>query len=250
MCYAKVVRASPKNHPLAVLRLFLGLGQKEMAELGACSKSTVQAIELRKLSISKSLAARFSQTTGVSGRWLLSGDPTEPMMNDDDEAYSVEDFVSCSVQYQQFSHPENKAREILEFQNQMRALELEEIFNRSIKAEKWPVVNLMWTLFRDSVLKELAGEGVEIEVDYYLAAKSFLSRWEKHKNGIYDNGAGFIALQRNALRMVEGKGVTFNESILAKVYANHPDGYWGPILDAVKATKKSLKRPKKKRKKR
>lgn len=67
------------RHVLAVLRLELGLGQKEMADLGKCSRATIQAVELDHLKLSGSLALRISLETGVEVSWLLKNNLKEPI---------------------------------------------------------------------------------------------------------------------------------------------------------------------------
>jgi transcriptional regulator with XRE-family HTH domain len=68
------MQRSPQRHPLAVLRLKLGLGQKELAALLKCSRPTIQAVELGKLKLSERLAHEVVIQTGVSLEWLLGGD--------------------------------------------------------------------------------------------------------------------------------------------------------------------------------
>jgi transcriptional regulator with XRE-family HTH domain len=72
------MRPSPLRHPLAVLRLILKMGQAELAELCGCSTPTIQAVELCKLPLSKGLAVRVAEATGISVEWLLNGDPEAP----------------------------------------------------------------------------------------------------------------------------------------------------------------------------
>jgi len=77
------MRRSPKRHNLARLRLFLNLGQKEMAEVCSCSVDTIQSIELGRLALSDSLARRISNATGISVGWLLGNDLKAPLISDD-----------------------------------------------------------------------------------------------------------------------------------------------------------------------
>jgi transcriptional regulator with XRE-family HTH domain len=71
--------ASKQAHVLAVLRKNLSLKQPELAELVGCSASTIQAIELNKLSLSPGLAGRISAATGVDLHWLQENDLNRPM---------------------------------------------------------------------------------------------------------------------------------------------------------------------------
>lgn len=74
------MRLSPQRHTLAVLRILIGLTQKEMASLLACSVPTIQAVELGKLPLSLKLGERISFQTGVSLDWLMKGDVTAPVV--------------------------------------------------------------------------------------------------------------------------------------------------------------------------
>jgi transcriptional regulator with XRE-family HTH domain len=71
--------ASKFVNVLAILRKSLSLKQGELAELAGCSISTIQAIEVNKLKLSKSLASRISLETGADLDWLLANDVTVPM---------------------------------------------------------------------------------------------------------------------------------------------------------------------------
>lgn len=87
------MRISPQRHTLAVLRLTIGLTQKEMAALVGCSRPTIQEIELGKgLKLSESLAEKIRQATGIGLKWLLSGDPSQPAVADNGEPYTKETF--------------------------------------------------------------------------------------------------------------------------------------------------------------
>jgi transcriptional regulator with XRE-family HTH domain len=72
------MRPSPLRHPVAVLRGILKIGQAEFGKICGCSARTIQAVELKKLALSESLATRISTATGVSVAWLLDGDPSAP----------------------------------------------------------------------------------------------------------------------------------------------------------------------------
>jgi len=72
------MRVSLQSHTLAVLRILVGLTQKEMAEALECSAPTIQAIELGKLKMSDRLAELCSLKTGISLNWLLKNDVNQP----------------------------------------------------------------------------------------------------------------------------------------------------------------------------
>ena len=234
------MRLSPQRHPLARLRLFLGLGQKEMADLLGCSKSTIQQIELVKMAISPSLAARATQITGISGQWLRDANPKTPMVNDKEQKYSAKDFFVSYVQTTQFKHAkEPHVRQILEWHSQWCALELEEILNRAVNRNKWPVIKLHWTEFRNKALQAMGEKQRKVEFDYSRAAASFSSRWEKQDE---DSSAERIKrLQEDAIKIVEGKKVTFSDTILAKIRNRHRDAagkYWEPVMAKLHAKKR------------
>lgn len=72
------MRISPLLHPLAVLRNTIGLTQKEMGDLVNRAARTIQAVELRKLSLSEDLAMLIAEATGIDVGWLLAGQPSVP----------------------------------------------------------------------------------------------------------------------------------------------------------------------------
>jgi transcriptional regulator with XRE-family HTH domain len=86
------MRPSPHRHTLAVLRTFLGLTQKEMADIAECSRPTIQAIELCKLPLSDKLAKRIEHETGIGLEWLLTNDPAKPPLNGFGGPYTREMF--------------------------------------------------------------------------------------------------------------------------------------------------------------
>lgn len=86
------MRPSPQRHTLAVLRTFLGLTQKEMAEIAERSRPTIQAIELGKLKLSFDLAHQIHMKTAISHHWLLNDDVTKPLLGDDGMPYTKAAF--------------------------------------------------------------------------------------------------------------------------------------------------------------
>lgn len=72
------MRISPLRHPLAILRITIGLTQKQMAELVQRSARTIQAIELGQLPLSEDLALVVAQATGIDAGWLLEKNPATP----------------------------------------------------------------------------------------------------------------------------------------------------------------------------
>ena len=88
------MRPSPLRHTLAVLRSFLRLTQKEMADIVECSTPTIQAIELGKLNLSEKLGVTLATKTGVSLDWLMQNDVTAPVVDRSGETYTKEAFES------------------------------------------------------------------------------------------------------------------------------------------------------------
>ncbi len=86
------MRLSPLRHTLAVLRTFLGLTQKEMAEILECSVPTVQAIELGKLKMSMKLAGNLFHQTSINLDWLMKDDVSKPPIDFEDKPYTRETF--------------------------------------------------------------------------------------------------------------------------------------------------------------
>ena len=72
------MRRSPLSHSLAVLRITIGLTQKEMGDLVDRAARTIQSIELRKMPLTQELALRIADATGVDEAWLFAGDPDAP----------------------------------------------------------------------------------------------------------------------------------------------------------------------------
>jgi DNA-binding XRE family transcriptional regulator len=93
ICYfLEKMRVSPQKHTLAVLRLLIGLTQKEMAAVLHCSAPTIQAIELEKLNLSEKLAGFASLQTGINLAWLLNNDVTQPPIDVKGKPYTTKTF--------------------------------------------------------------------------------------------------------------------------------------------------------------
>ena len=86
------MRKSAQRHALAVLRLKLGLGQKELADLVECSRPTIQSIELGRLELSDKLADRIARETGVDLTWLKNNNVKKPPLDYEGSPYTKEVF--------------------------------------------------------------------------------------------------------------------------------------------------------------
>ena len=76
------MRISPLQHPLAILRTHLGLGQKHFGDMVGRHWRTIQSIELGKLPLSAKLAERICDETGVNFNWLMNADAQAPMIDE------------------------------------------------------------------------------------------------------------------------------------------------------------------------
>ena len=70
---------SNERHVLAVLRRALHLTQAELADLARCAAPSIESIEILRLKLSPSLAARIALATGCDLDWLLENDISKPM---------------------------------------------------------------------------------------------------------------------------------------------------------------------------
>lgn len=112
------------RHPLAVLRLKLGMYQQEFADLLRCSKPTIQKIEHGHLPLSESLAQRVFHETGVSLGWLLGGNPKARIVTGQGEPWSPETFERAQAGKTHFDkpHPAFFSSDFLGFAGRLRAI--------------------------------------------------------------------------------------------------------------------------------
>jgi transcriptional regulator with XRE-family HTH domain len=82
---------SQPHSNLKRLRKFLTLTQKEMADLGGCSRHTVQSIEIGRVVLSARIASKISTSTGIDLAWLMSNDRA-PMITSASEEYTISEF--------------------------------------------------------------------------------------------------------------------------------------------------------------
>src|SRR6266699_5275459 len=84
-------------------RGLMGLTQRELAELVAVSRPTIQAVELGKLALSRRLAERVSLHTGVNLGWLLANKhKAAPTWHDPRQPYTKQVF---DMTRSQIEHP-------------------------------------------------------------------------------------------------------------------------------------------------
>jgi hypothetical protein len=96
----------PSKTTVATLRRFLGLGQKEFADLAGRSTPTIQAVELGKLPLSEKLGADISRASGVSMNWLMAGKPGSAPLNELNEPLTLSYFESVVAAYRKGKRPE------------------------------------------------------------------------------------------------------------------------------------------------
>ena len=98
------MRLSLLNHPLAILRRIIGLTQSDLAELVGRRPPTIQAVESRKLQLSRGLAEKITYATRVSFDWLMAGDPDAPAVSMDGEPYTRAHFVQAQARKHYYEH--------------------------------------------------------------------------------------------------------------------------------------------------
>jgi transcriptional regulator with XRE-family HTH domain len=150
------MRQSPCRHPLAVLRLFLELGQKEMADLIGCAASTVQAIELKQLRLTEELAQRVVKATGVNFGWLMAGNPKARILNSVGWVYSKYNYETAQGKLGREMDPEwqKKSKEYAELFAGHYRDRLEDILFAAMKKDQY-----QWAWWKvDTLLEELEKE--------------------------------------------------------------------------------------------
>jgi transcriptional regulator with XRE-family HTH domain len=160
-----IMRLSAKRHPLAMLRLTLGLTQKEMADLAGTATITIQSLESGKRPLKEKLAEHIAAVTGVQLYWLLGGDPRAPIVAENGEPYTRELFESNRRLL--FDRKHSKQRHEAEFAFIPEALGLFLANAYSILRHGHSKHRLAWTIYKlqtavDSVANEL---GTEDEID-------------------------------------------------------------------------------------
>jgi transcriptional regulator with XRE-family HTH domain len=155
------MRRSPKRHPLALLRLTLGLTQKEMAGLAGCATITIQSIERGKLALSGKLAEHISAITGVSEDWLVAGDPGAEMIAEDGSLYTCEKFEERRAIL--FSRKLSSKRVIFEheFTPEVLALMLVKVY--SIIRKGHEKSRFAWTIYKIQAGLEALERELEID---------------------------------------------------------------------------------------
>jgi transcriptional regulator with XRE-family HTH domain len=140
------MRQSPKRHPLAILRLTLGLTQKEMAGIAGTAAITIKSIESGQRPLKEQLAEHIAAITGVQLYWLLAGDPREPIIAENGEPYTRELFESNRRLL--FDRKHSKQRHEAEYNFIPEALGLFLVNAYSILRHGHSKHRLAWTIYK------------------------------------------------------------------------------------------------------
>lgn len=97
---------------MALLRLAIGLTQKEMADLLDCSPPTIQSIELGRLAISQKLAQRAALQTGATIAWLLENDTSKPPVDYQGKPITMEGYTATQAQLKRSQNTDNEVDRI------------------------------------------------------------------------------------------------------------------------------------------
>lgn len=160
------MRPSSLRHTLAVLRITIGLTQKELANILKCSAPTIQAIELGRLKLSEGLAFKVSQETGCSLQWLLDNDVSKPPVRVFDERPLMkETFESIQGRGEDKQSPSStkKALAAMEQIEDLREAKLLEVlFEKANEIGKRELLRYRFSKFVEKFTEEF---GIDISKD-------------------------------------------------------------------------------------
>lgn len=189
------MRESPRRHPLAVLRLFLGLTQQEMADLCNCAWATVQAIEHGKLRMSERMAEHISTVTDVSMKWLLGNDPEAPIINRAGKPYTQRDFEE--TQAKQFAPKETRERVIAEYYGMPEILGSALLKLYAVMRKGYRENRFAWTAYK--IHKAVDDVAAEVGVDQTLAAELEKENFTGESPQNFQKAINFIIRTHNKL---------------------------------------------------
>jgi transcriptional regulator with XRE-family HTH domain len=86
---------------VAHLRKILQRTQEDFAVLAGVSRNAVASLESGRLKLSARLANKISEQTNVNPHWLLTADPSAPMVNCDNQPWRQEDFEAAQKDLQE-----------------------------------------------------------------------------------------------------------------------------------------------------
>lgn len=152
------MQRSRKRHPLAVLRLELGLTQKEMAAFARTAMITIQSIEAGKRPLKEKLAKHIAMISGVQLYWLLGGDPNAPMITESGEPYTRGLFEQNRKLLFEHKHSQERKDAEREFIPEILAMAL--LKSYSILREGHTRNRLAWAAYK----LQMALQGVEDEL--------------------------------------------------------------------------------------
>lgn len=125
------MRVSAQSHTLAVLRILVGLTQKQMADVLHCSPPTIQAIELGRLKLSEKLAGLASLKTGINLAWLLNDDVTQPPLDIKGQPYTKATFEQFQAVTRFRTKDPGHEHEIAKYYRETMALRLSALILRA-----------------------------------------------------------------------------------------------------------------------
>lgn len=162
------MRRSPKRHPLAILRLTLGLTQKEMADLAGTATITIQSIESGKRPLSEKLGEHIAAVTGVQMYWLMAGDPKAPIVAEDGAPYTRKRYEENKELL--FGRKHTQQRREFEHSFLTEALGLFLINAFSILRHGHSNNRLAWAVYKLQIAIDAVGRelGTEASIDAYI----------------------------------------------------------------------------------
>lgn len=86
------MRPSLQKHTLAKLRVLVGLGQKELADLLGRATTSIQKIEAGQLPLGAELAGQIALKTGINLKWLIEDKVSRPPIDSYGKPYTRATF--------------------------------------------------------------------------------------------------------------------------------------------------------------
>ena len=135
------MRRSNEATTLAKLRLAIGFRQSELGALFGVSPHIIQNIELGKTHLPGDLADDASQLTGVDLEWLLDGDVSKPIINEDGQPFTRDDFYRRQMQIRQGRNVPESIAPRVEADLCMNLQKLIAITEAALRDKKYDVVS-------------------------------------------------------------------------------------------------------------
>ena len=104
------MRPSANRHVLAILRKVLAPGpnsppleQHRLARRVGCSVEAIRRVEKGRVELSEALAIKIEEATGVSLRWLMRNDLSEPPVTSEGYPYTLAEYERHQAQKHDFA---------------------------------------------------------------------------------------------------------------------------------------------------